>query len=199
LSVLGYFAIITILNKALNVNQNMEGENGQISHAEGLIGWEVPEYDKHERTKHWYTWALIAGGFLLVTSFFSVSFFPFSISYSPNFLFALIVIIGAIVIILNDGREPDLVAITITDEGVIVGRKFYDYDDLKDFSIIYKPREEIKNLYIEFKNPLKHRLSIPLLDMNPLPIRDTLLKYLPEDLDRLHPPASEGLARLFKL
>ena len=178
----------------------MAEEKAQIHYGEELISWEVPEYDKHERTKHWYTWALIIGGFLLISSFFSVDFIPdFKVEYQPNFLFTLIIIIAAIVIILNDGRDPDMVGVILTEEGLIVGRKFYDYDDIKDFSIVYKPRQEVKNLYLEFKNPLKHRLSIPLLDMNPLPIRDILVKYLPEDLDRIHPPASEGLAKLFKI
>ena len=166
----------------------MADENSLNDIGDSLSSWMVPEYDKHERTRRWYYTAGIIGALLLVYSFWTL-----------NFLFALIVITAAIIIILNDGRDPDLIHVSLTDEGVIVGRKFYDYDDIKDFSIVYKPRNDFKNLYFEFKNPLKHRLSIPLLDMNPLPIRDILLRYLPEDLDRLHPPASEGLAKLFKL
>ena len=39
---------------------------------------------------------------------------------------------------------------------------FYDYDDLKNFAIVYKPRLAAKNLYFEFKNVVRQRLSIPL-------------------------------------
>ena len=70
---------------------------------------------------------------------------------------------------------------------------------IKNFSIIYKPKDEIKNLYFEYKNPIHPRLSIPLLDKNPLQIREYLLKYLAEDLDRTDQPVSEALGRLFKL
>ena len=92
-----------------------------------------------------------------------------------------------------------MVKISLTDEGVIVGKKFYDYDEIKDFSVVYKPRQEVKNLYFEFKSFLRPRLSIPLENKNPLLIRKNLLKYLPEDLDRTDQPLSEGLGKLFKI
>ena len=57
----------------------------------------------------------------------------------------------------------------------------------------------IKNLYFEFKSVVRQRLSIPLEGENPLPIRENLLKYLPEDLERTNRPLSEELASLFRL
>jgi len=153
-----------------------------------IISWLIPEFEKHARTKRWYVFMIIAAFVLLIYSFFS-----------SNFLFAFIIIISALIIILHDGQEPILIRFTLTDEGIAVGRKFYDYDQFKDFSVIYKPRQDVKNLYFEFKNALKPRLSIPLLDMNPLLIRENLLKYLSEDLERTDQPLSEGLAKLFKL
>ena len=104
-----------------------------------IIKWKVPEYDKHNRDKGWYIISSLVAFALLIYAFFS-----------GNFLFAVIVIISGIVIILHDGQEPDIVNFALTDEGVIVGRKFYDYDEFKFFSIVYKPRQEVKNLYFEF-------------------------------------------------
>ena len=152
------------------------------------ISWEVPEYETHERTRNWYIIAAVIGVLLLVYSVIT-----------SNFLFAGIIIIGTLVIILTDGKEPIKVRISLTDEGVEVGRKFYDYDEIKDFAIVYKPKMGVKNLYFEFKTVVKPRLSIPLLDRDPLVIRDKLLKYLQEDLERTDQPLSEGLAKLFKL
>lgn len=160
----------------------------QINYGDEIIGWAVPEYEKHERPKSWYIAASIVAVLLLIYSF-----------WTANFLFAVIIIVASLVIILHDGREPDLVRFSITDEGIIIGRKFYDFDEIKDFSIVYKPKQGVKNLYFEFKNSLKHRLSIPLQDKNPLKIREELLKYLKEDLDRTDQPASEGIAKLLKL
>lgn len=159
-----------------------------IDQGDEIVSWQVPEYEKHERNKSWYILASIIGLLLLVYAI-----------YTKNFLFAVIIIIVSLILILTDKGDPNLVKISITDEGIIVGRRFYDYDEIKDFSVVYKPKQGVKNLYFEFKNALRQRLSIPLEDMNPLSIRENLLKYLPEDLDRTDHPLSERLAKLFKL
>lgn len=166
----------------------MPQEQPKIDYGDGIMSWHVPEYEKHGRTKLWYIIASIIALLLLLFSFLS-----------GNFLFAVIVIITALIIILHDGREPNKVKVLLTDEGIIIGRKFYDYDEFKNFSIIYKPRQDVKNLYFEFKNAIRQRLSIPLKNINPLSIRKNLLKYLSEDLDRTDQPLSEGLAKMFKL
>ena len=160
----------------------------KIDYGDKIIGWKVPEYEDHKRTKSWY--------FIIIAVALSLLLFAF---FSENFLFAAIIIITALVIILHDGKKPYLINFSITDEGVVIGRKFYDYDELKDFAVVYKPKLEVKNLYFEFKNSLKPRLSIPLIDMNPLPIRENLLKYLQEDLERTDQPLSERLGKMFKL
>ncbi len=166
--------------------QNIKNE--QIDYGEEIIGWEVPEYDSHERSRAWYILAGLVALCLLAYSF-----------WVSNFLFAVIIIMAGLVIIIHDGRRPDLVRFSITGEGIVIGRKFYDYDEIRDFAVVYKPKQGVKNLYFEFKSPIKHRLSVPLLDKNPLLIRENLLKYLKEDLERTDQPLSEGLAKLFKL
>ncbi len=163
-------------------------ERLQIDYGDEIIGWSVPEYTKYERTKTWYITASIITALLLIYSL-----------WTANFLFAVIIVIAGMVIILHDGGDPVMVRFSITDEGIIIGRKFYDFDEIKNFSIVYKPKKGVKNLYFEFKNALRHRLSIPLRDMNPLPIRENLLKYLDEDLERTDQPVSESIAKILKL
>jgi hypothetical protein len=166
----------------------MEENKQNLQFGEEIAVWEVPEYIKHERTKNWYIVAIIVTALLV----------GFSI-YTKNFLFLVIVFISAYVIFVNDRREPDKVRAGITTAGVFVGKKFYEYESIKDFSVVFKPQEDVRNIYFEFKNGLKQRLSIPLENQNPLHLRENLLKYLPEDLERTNQPLSEGLARLFKL
>lgn len=153
-----------------------------------IVSWEVFEYEKYQRSKTWYIIASIIAALLLLYSILS-----------SNFLFAIIIITATVIMILHDGQEPLLIKIKLTDEGIVVGKKFYDYDEIKNFSIVYKPKQEIKNLYFEFQNSFKHRLSIPLNNTNPLQIRDFLLQYATEDLERINQPLSEGLGQLFKL
>lgn len=166
----------------------MNEQDKSINYGDLLINWDIPEYEKHDRTKNWYIAAGVIALLLLIYSFLS-----------GNFLFAVIIVIVALIIILHDGQNPPLITFAITSEGIIVGRKFYDYDIIDNFYIIYKSREEVKNLYFEFKSVVKPRLSIPLLENNPIKVREILLKYLKEDLDKTNQPSSEALAKIFKL
>ena len=114
-------------------------------------------------------------------------------------MFAIILVIGSFALIVNDARTPQEVLISLTTEGIIIGNRFYDYDEIKNFSIVYKPNRDLKQLYFDFKSFAKHRLSIALHDTNPLFLRDHLLKYLPEDLERTDETTSEIISRLLKL
>ncbi len=140
---------------------------------------------------------------------------------TSNFIFAVIIVFGAILIILTDGKKQTSMNVEISDEGVRVGKEFYQYEQLDNFFIIYKPKEDTKNLYLEFKrfvkpevsetaknsryewllwlmNFTRTRLSIPLEDMNPLITRKNLLRYLKEDLEKTNIPLSEKLSELLK-
>ena len=166
----------------------MDNQPNVINWGRELFSWQVLEHEKYERTKRWY---IIAGSLAVLLVIYAMQ--------TNNLLFAFIIIIAALIMILLDGREPEVVSVIITTNGIVIGNKFYDYDELKDFSIIYKPNYSIKKLYFEFKSSLKPRLSIFLDNLNPLLIRESLLKYLPEDLERIDQPASENIARLLKI
>lgn len=100
---------------------------------------------------------------------------------------------------IHEKRPPQMIDFSLSKDGVKLGSKFYDYDVLKDFSVLYKPKESIKNLYFEFKNTARPRLSIPLRRMDALEVRNFLIRYLDEDLERNNPPLSEQLTKLLKL
>jgi len=166
----------------------MAEESDSIEQITEIISWEIPEYDKHSRGKTWYVL------FILVT----LAILGYAVM-TANFLFAVIVIIGGFVLIMNDARHPQSVPVSITTEGIFVGRKFYDYDEIRDFSIVYKPAEGLKKLYFEFKSRTRHRLSIFLADVNPIFVRDNLLPYLTENIERTDESISEALAKALKL
>ncbi len=163
-------------------------EEAKINYGEALHAWIVPEYVQHDRSRLWYIIASVVGFILIIYSFFSA-----------NFLFAVIIIVGALIIIIHDGQKPAKVKVTLTNEGVVIGRNFYEYGELKNFATVEKKNENIKNLYFEFKSALHQRLSIPLDGIEPNDIKTTLLKYLPLDKERTDIPVSEQLSRLLKL
>jgi hypothetical protein len=164
------------------------------------IKWQIPEYRIPDRPKTWYSAALVLVVALLFSCFFTITNWrPVFLGYQSNFLFALVIILSAVVMIINENRPPKIIDIKIDSEGITVGSKFYDYDAFRHFSVIYKPKQSVKSLYMEFKNPITPRLSIPLRSLDPLKIRNFLVKYLDEDLERTEPPLSEQLTNRLKL
>lgn len=166
------------------------------------IKWEVPEFRKPERTKSWYIISGILAFLMIFFSFFSLSIIPFRLSFlgnDNNFLFALIIILTVVIMIIIESKEPKMIKVKLNNEGIKLGDTFYDYDDVKNFCVLYKPKESLKNLYFEFKNSARFRLSLPLRSLNALEVRNFLKKYLEEDLERTGPPLSEKLTKWLKL
>ena len=153
-----------------------------------IIEWVVPEFQAHFRTKNWYIGAISIALILLIISFFT-----------SNFLFAVIIIITTLIMILKDGQEPEKIKVKISGEGILVGQRFYDYDEFSHFYIIYKPSQQIKNLYFEFHTSWHPKLIIPLENMNPLTIRENLVKYLTENPEKNNLSLSEEFGRFFKI
>ncbi len=165
----------------------MENEQKQ-NHEEFFASWNVPEYNNHERNFRWYA---IAISIAILLVFFSI--------LTGNFLLPVIIIIVAFIFIMQHGQEPEKIIIGLGNEGLTIGQKFYDYDEFKHFAIVYKPKLNDRNLYFEFNNALKTRISIPLEGTNPVELRKHLLKFLDEDLERTDIPLSESLAKMLKL
>jgi hypothetical protein len=163
-------------------------ENNKLDYGQILHSWVVPEYVVHDRPKTWYIASSIIAFILIIYCFFT-----------SNFLFAVIIILASLIIIIHDGQKPSRVKVAITEEGIIIGRNFYDYDELKNFAVVDKSRYNVKGLYFEPKSAIKQRLSIPLENMDPNKIKTSLLKYLPLDKERTDIPVSEQLAKLLKL
>lgn len=168
--------------------ENKTSQNPLSEGEEEIISWKIPEHDVYERGKSWYlVFSLVVAALLLYGLFVQ------------NFLFAVIIIVGALIILLHDSQESPYISFSITDEGVHVGNKFHDFDEFEQFAIVYKPDQEIKNLYLDFKNKLKPMLSVSLEDKNPVYIRNVLTEYLEEDTERTDPPFSEEMSRLLKI
>jgi hypothetical protein len=151
-----------------------------------FFGWQFSEFPKYERKRGWYIWGAIV----------VVLFVVYSIA-TANFLFALITIISALTVLLFK-QSDNFIDFKITEDGIVVDKKFYEYKEIKNFYIIYEP-PEVKTLYFEPKSFFSPRIPIHLEDQNPVLIRKTLLQYLDEDLDRENEPTSDQFSRLFKL
>jgi hypothetical protein len=163
-------------------------QNYQDSFGEELLSWEIPEYSKYQRGTVWYISAVVVTAGLL-----------FYALYDHNYLFALIIVMFLIIsIFINTGHEAKM-DFVITTMGIGIGEKFYDYEAFHSFSVIYKPQENLKMLYLEFGSVLRPRASISLTDVNPLAVREILMERIPEDLDRTDEPHTDFFAKKLKL
>jgi hypothetical protein len=164
--------------------KNKNHQNG----SQDVFSWKVPEYDRPARSRNWY---IIAGILAVLIIGYAV--------WDKNYIFALFMLIAAVIVMFFDKNDAQLLDVIIDRKGLKIGSSFYEINELKDFFIIYRPEEGIKNLYFHFKSAIRHRLSIPLVNTDPVAIRGFLRRYLQEDLDKTNQPLSESLSKLLKL
>ena len=148
-----------------------------------LYQWSVQEYQHYHRATAWYI-IMILGGLLFILYGL----------FSGNFLFSLIIILFAIIIFLQSHQEPPQIPFQITGLGIIVSDRFYSYNELDGFYIIYQP-PAVKTLYIETQGFYRPILHIPLLDQNPVEIRHALQQFLEEDLEKEEEPIADKIGR----
>jgi len=152
-----------------------------------LIEWEIDEYPEHERSRRWYIITGVIGAGLIIYSL-----------ATANFLFAVIVLMFAVITLLSHFVKPERIPVVITTTGVVVGDMYYDYMSIRDFSIVYEP-PEVKNLYLDFYAFSHPMITVPLEDVDPNIVRDQLLVFCQENLNRNEEHLTDVVRRLYKL
>lgn len=165
----------------------MEPPAEDIDIGDPLLAWEVDEYPKHQRSKTWYVLACLVGVALIV----------YAIA-TANFLFAVIILMIGVIMLLSSFKEPDRIPVVITNTGVLIDDTYYDYDHVRDFSLIYDPPHS-KLLYIDFHSRLQPILPIPLEDTDPNEVRRALLPFCAENLKRNEERLTDIARRMYKL
>ena len=150
-----------------------------------LCSWAFDEYEQHERSRGWYVYAGIAAALLLLYAF-----------RSRNFLFAVIVVMVAMILYLRHTRSPSRMTCTLTERGVILEEHFISYEDLRNFWVV-DDAGPWGTLYVHHRG-VRPRLVIPIRDQEADAVRAILRKYLPEEKDA-DEPASDVFARILKL
>ncbi|HNZ86332.1 MAG TPA: hypothetical protein PLD95_01420 [bacterium] len=162
-------------------------DKDQIEKGNTLLSWHFPEFEKPERTMTWYIVLFVGAAILVLWAMIE-----------KNFLFAVIIVMSVIIILLLNRKEPVELNINIMEAGIQIGKKFYMYKEMKNFFVIYEP-PQVSMVFIILKNRAKPRISIPLNGQNPVKVRDLLLNFVEEDLDKDDEPGSDYLIRALKL
>ena len=147
------------------------------------VTWEAPEHDHFEKNGDWF-WALwiitlVAAG----TAFFF-----------GNYLFAVLLLVGAAAISLIANREPEIIPFAVTTRGLRINDQLYPYSTLESF-------------YIDEDHPMgpqllakSQKLLTPLIIM-PIPpehiddIEDIIEVRLPEE--KLEEPLANKVLEVF--
>ncbi len=151
-----------------------------------LHSWEIDEYPKYVRSRKWY----------VIVTILALAFILYAI-VTANFLFAVIILMVCVIFFVTAVKDPPRVPVVITSTGIVVDDKYYDWRQLKDFSVVYDP-PEVSLLYIDFHSNLNPLLTIPLEAEDPNRVRQTLLPFLPENLKRRDETLTDALRRVYK-
>ena len=149
---------------------------------------EIPEeHEEYTKGKWWYISFIIISIGLLIYAILD-----------KNYTFAIILILFLLLYTFHEKTETRTFDINITEDGILINDKIVEYKNIDHFYIIYHP-PMIKKLYLQPKSVLQHRITIPLEDINPVELREILLMYLEEDLEKEEEPTSESLTKILKL
>lgn len=133
------------------------------------ISWEAAEHLHIEKRSDWY-WAL--GIIAFVGATIAIIF--------GNILFAIVIVLGAVVMAVVSMREPAVIPFALTPRGMRVDDRLYPYATLESFCIDeespYGPQ-----LLLKSRGMLSPLVIIPLPDEAVEEIDDILAERLPEE------------------
>jgi hypothetical protein len=151
-----------------------------------LTSWETWDHEPVERSQRWYA---VAGSLGVAALLHAV--------ITGNYLFALIILMFAALLLVQDMRAPRKTNAYITDTGVVYDGEIFPFTDLEGFALVYRP--PVKMLYLSFNRNFQPTLAIPLLEADPVVIRENLLGYLMEDSNLERERLTDTLHRVYKL
>jgi hypothetical protein len=113
------------------------------------ISWQIEEYAHKDKGPDWF-WALgviaIAGAAVAVIY--------------HNILFAIFIVLAAVILGAYAARRPDIIEVAISDAGIKIRRYFYPFEKIKSFGIDEAPTGN--HLIIESDRTINPVVSIPL-------------------------------------
>lgn len=148
------------------------------------FAWEAPEFKAYEKSFFWYVALCVIVLLLSLYQFIVADYFG---SLSMLILGALIVLFAR--------RKPEIVQITLDDEGIGIGDLRFPYRHFKHFWIVDTP--EHKTLNLEASTYLTQTVILELEDQDPDKIRKLIIKHVPET-ERTLPSLSQRIAHRFR-
>ena len=152
-----------------------------------FTSWTFLEFTPRVRSTTWY----------VVAGIVAAALFAYAIA-SHNVLFALLVVMVALVMLLNHRKQPQQIRITLHEDGIDLAKRTIPWKDMSAFWLVYDP-PHVKQLYLHTKSMLMGQISVPLENENPVTVRAVLLKYIPEDTRKENETTTDALGRWLKI
>jgi len=143
-----------------------------------LISWQTPEYIPKDRSADWF-WAV---GIIATAVIFT------SILLN-NVLLAVFFFIATVTIFIYAKREPDIIMVEISADGVKAGHNMYSFSVLKAFWV--NESDVVPHLLLKSGGLTNSLLVIPIGKVDLQKVRATLQNYLPEE--EIQEPLSQKL------
>jgi hypothetical protein len=150
-----------------------------------LFEWSVDEYEQYDRPRRWY---IVVGIIVLALIGFGI--------FTNNFLFTLIILLAGIIVYLQSAQPPIEVPVAVAERGIIIGRRFYPYDEFSEFYIIFIP-DQVKTLFLETKSAVQPRILLDITDIDAVELRKVLLRYIEENFEKEEEPLSEQMRKIW--
>ncbi len=111
----------------------------------------VPEFEYHERDSRWYLYVVLAAFLFIIMAL---------LADNPTFI--AVIMLGGTLLIMRSRAKPQLVPFAINDKGIYLKNRFWDYKDIKDFSIF---RVDIGTYFIFTpKGTFQASIKVPVTD-----------------------------------
>lgn len=151
-----------------------------------VLSWVAPEAIRHERGRTWK----------IVMAALAIGLAVGGIVYDA-WTFSVAIVAFVLVYYLVNLENPKDVEVKISDVGIKVGSRKYQYGLIKAFWIVYDP-PHVKTLNIRVRNDISCDITIQLDGQSPGPVREFLLEKIPE-LEGQDEKLSDVLLRILKI
>lgn len=164
--------------------ENLEAVADDAGVEATLLEWRAREHDFRPKSARWYIALAV-----------SVTLAAGAAVFLGNILGAIaIALVGGLIYVLAQ-RAPEDVRYRLMIDGVAINDRLYQFRNLEAFNIVYQPGE-VKSVMIRSKKMLSPLVQMEIGKADPMKIRETLLEFLPEDLDMQEPVTDTWARRL---
>ena len=135
------------------------------------VRWSAPEFHYYKKSVVWYWLVMLIGLILIALAL-----------WQKNFLFALFIVMAAVLTIGWGRREPKTVDFRLSENGLYIGEnKFYPHESLVGFAIVPDHADpELSELLLQTKGRINAWLRVIIVTQRTPAAKKLLTEYLPE-------------------